>query len=473
MTPARCFNGAVSTTLVLLLLSLVVTDAVRRPSAKLQTRHLQSPLVTTVQSHGKGKSKKSQAPSEAPSVSPAPTHSVSPSSAPTRSQAPSAAPSPTPTGTPTYNPTQSPTTSFSPTPLPFVTVAQVDDSTGDVERFSECTRAVPSTATAVADVVLNFDYKIFITEAVDVAPPMSTVESRLHPMLADRFLDCQFDGDTPFEVRAISSFPVDQLYQACAADDQVFGSDCYIIDAGITVEIFYLNERRFLQVDGDVLSSFGTFLSTSFGDGGLIESSDDIIDLKFMGFTNGARVETFSADDDDAGTTVAGIGSAQPADGGNSTVLWSSLLVGAAAVCLVVVALLAARRRKGGKDSKELADMVVLEDDLSDDGTGSSGYYTGSLSRGRQGRYVQEQPANKVLVLSDNMDAYDDNRTSGGYDIDPQWSPRAYGEDHFNPPTFVATDATDHNRKMSLKSLRSPPRGYASRAYVSSDTVDL
>jgi hypothetical protein len=112
-------------------------------------------------------------------------------------------------------------------------VARVDESTGDVERKSECARAVPSTATVVADVVLNFDYNIFVTEAVDVAVPMSKVESRLHPMLAGRFLDCQFDGDTPFEVRAISSLPVDQVYQACAAEDQEFGSDCWIIDAGI------------------------------------------------------------------------------------------------------------------------------------------------------------------------------------------------------------------------------------------------
>jgi hypothetical protein len=299
----------------------------------------------------------------------------------------------------------------------------------------------------------------------------------LHFMMAERFLDCKFDGDTPFEVRAISSLPVDELYQTCAAEDQEFGSDCWIIDASITVEIFYLPARRFLQADSDVISSFGDFLSASFGasfgDSGLIESGDDIIALKFVGFTNGARDETFDGTDDgtddnaDAGTTAAGIG-AQPAGVGSTTVIWSSLLVTGAAVCLVVVALLAVRRRKGGYDSKELSDMVVLEDDLSDDGTGSS-YYTGSLSRGRQGRHDQEQPSNRVLVLSD-MDAYDDNRTSGGYDIDPQWSPRAYGEDNFNPPTFVATD---HDRKVSLKSLRSPPRGYASRSYVSSDTVDL
>jgi hypothetical protein len=489
MTPSRCFNGAVSTTLVLLLLSLVVTDAVssvqskhrgaRLSDGKPLSRKLQSPgineLMTTPQSHGKGKSKKSQAPSEAPSISLAPTHSVSPSSAPTRSPAPSAPPSPRPTGTPTRSPTEAPTLSMSPTPLPFDTVARVIDGTGDVERKSECTRAVPTTATTVADVVLNFDYNMFVTETVDVTVPMSKVESRLHPLLAARFLDCQFDGDTPFEVRAVSSLPVDQVYQTCAAEDQEFGSDCWVIDASITVEIFYLNERRFLQADSDVISSFGDFLTATFGDSGLMESGDDIIALKFVGFTNGAREGTFAGTDDDAdtGTTVAGIGNgAQPADDGSTTVIWSSLLVGAAAVCLVAVALIAVRRRKGGKDSKELGDMVVLEDDLSDDGTGSS-YYTGSLSRGRHGRNDQEQPSNKVLVLSDNMDGYDDNRTSGGYDIDPQWSPRAFGEDNFNPPTFVATETTDHNRKMSLKSLRSPPRGYASRAYVSSDTVDL
>jgi hypothetical protein len=506
MTPSRCFNGAVSTALILLLLSLVVTDAVtpvrskhrgttRSSSEKSHTRKLQSGIVdlqTTTQSHnGKGKSKKSQAPSEAPSISAAPTNSLSPSSAPTRSPAPSAPPSPSPTGTPTRNPTQAPTTlptlnptqsptsSISPTPLPFDTVSRVD-STGDVERKSLCTRAVPSTATVAADVVLNFDYNMFVTEAaedvaVDVALSMSTVETRLHPMLAGHFLDCQFDGDTPFEVRSISSFPVDQVYQNCAAEDQVFDSDCWIIDAGITVEIFYLNDRRFLQADSDVISSFGDFLNATFGDGGLIEIGDAIIALRFVGFTNGVREETFTNEDDDTdtGATVAGIGNGpQPADDGTTTVIWSSILVGAAAMCLVVVALMAVRRRKGGKDSKELGDMVVLQDDFSDDGTGSS-YYTGSLSRGRQGRNDREQHADKVLVLSDNMDAYDDNRTSGGYDIDPQWSPRAFGEDNFNPPTFVATDATDHNRKMSLKSLRSPPRGYASRAYVSSDTVDL
>jgi hypothetical protein len=74
----------------------------------------------------------------------------------------------------------------------------------------------------------------------------------------------------------------------------------------------------------------------------------------------------------DTGTTVAGIGNGpQPADDGEYN---SYGAFGAAAVRLIVVAH-GCPPKKGRKGSKELGDMVVLEDDLSDDGTGSS-YYT-------------------------------------------------------------------------------------------------
>jgi hypothetical protein len=323
--------------------------------------------------------------------------------------------------------------------------------------------------------VLNFDYHMFLTVSADPAVSMAQVEARSHPLLAANFLDCRFDGDTAFEVRAISSLPVDQVFQECAAEDEVSDQDCWIINAGITVEIFFLTARRALQeIDANVISQFGDFLTALFRDGALIETDDDLVALEFVGFTTGQQTGTFDATDVDTGTdagttgTVAGVTGAQPADVGNKTVVWSSLLVVGAAVCLVVVGILAVRRRKGGKDTRELADMVVLDDDLSE----GSSYYHGSYSRGKDGRQVPEQSGNRVHVLSD-MEGYDDNRTEGGNNFDPQWSPRAFGEDNFNPPTFVATD---HNRNLSLKSLRSPrspPNGYASRAYVSSDTVDL
>jgi hypothetical protein len=449
----------------------------RRPRRKLQTVPNFGSLSFVPQ--GKGPKKiKSQQPSEAPSVSPAPTYSVAPSASPTRSPAPSAPPSPQPSPAPSPAPSPTPSTSPAPTPLPFETVARIVEG-GDVERFSECTKPIPSDATDIADIVLYFDYNMYITPGADPVVPMVKVETRLHPKLAEDFLDCDFGEDGPL-VRSISSFPIDRVYQECAEEDvdvQVgsdFGSDCWTVDAGITVEIFYSGTRRrsLEEIDPDVIKSFGDFLNDLFKDDDLKEDGDDIDGLQFVGFTNGFRAETFGVGDEDA-ATFTGIGAGeQPADEGTSTVVWSSILVGAAAVCLVVVALVAVRRRKGGKDTRELADMVVLEDDLSDDGTGSGSYYTGSLNQSRESnprRYVQEQPIDKVLVLSD-MDAYDDNRTqAGGYSIDPQWAPRDYGEENSNPPTFVATE----QRRAALKKLRSPPRGYASRTYVSSDTVDL
>jgi len=423
---------------------------------------------------GKGKSKKSQRPSEAPSVSPAPTYSVSPSAMPSHSQRPSAHPSARPTVSPTLNPTNAPTSfapttgptaSVQPTPVPFETVALVTTD-GDVERLSECSNPVPNNANPVDDAVLNFQYNMYITQSLDPAQSVAAVESRLHPLLATPFLDCQFDGDTPFEVRAISSLPVDAQLERCALEDELSGSDCWIINAGVTVQVFdFQRRRRFLQEwwFTNVTSAFGAFLTSLFRGSELIVPGENIVSLKFVGFTDGIVGETFDANNNaeplDFGALNQGIDESTGDD--NKNLILSSILVGFAAVCLIVVGALVARRRNG-KNSRAVGDLVGLEDDLSDD---DSIYWR----KGQSGRRnIPEQPLDKVMVLSD-MEAYEDNRSSGGYDIDPKWSPRSYSSDNFNPPTFVPTS----NMKSSVRGLRGPPNGYSSRAYVSADTVDL
>lgn len=436
--------------------------------------------VTTLgKGKGKGGSQKSARPSQSPSVSPAPTFSVSPSAVPSYSQKPSASPSarptrrptksPTdfPTTTPSFSPSEIPTTSPQPTPLRFETIGRVTDN-GDVERLSTCPDPVPDNANPVATAVLNFQYNLRMEQNVEPDTAVAIIESRLHPAIARPFLDCQFDNadDSDFEVRALSSLPVDEAFQRCKAEDQESGSDCYVVKAGVTVEVFDFADarRRALQEwwFSDVTSSFGSVLTRLFGGRDLIEGGDDIVGLEFVGFTDGITGQLFDADTDEDIPDFSGANrGVQPSDDGNKNVILSSVLVGVAAVCLLVVGALAVRRRKRSK-SREIGDMVALGDDLSEGD--QSSYYGNS----RRGGYPPEQPLDKVMVLSD-MEVYDDNHTSSGFDIDPQWTPRSYDRNNVNPPTFVATE----QRRVSMQKLRSPSASYASRSYVSADTVDL
>jgi hypothetical protein len=49
---------------------------------------------------------------------------------------------------------------------------------------------------------------------------------------------------------------VDQVYQACAAEDQEFGSDCWIIDAGITAS--FISMKGVFQADSNVTKLWET-----------------------------------------------------------------------------------------------------------------------------------------------------------------------------------------------------------------------
>lgn len=388
------------------------------------------------------------APSASPSAHPTISHepTMKPSSHPTK--APTLSPSATPSSSPTELPSVNPTISAAPTSNKISTTLL---SNGDA-LSSTCVEPIPGTGvSSVKFQLVNFTYQVYLTSgSKDPLTSIRALEKQLHSLSLDNYLDCDFNVTKNFYVYSVSSLPLDTINdgESCTnvpTNESAF--DCYVVQGGLTLEIFYTSRRRLQQTatlitDPNVVNSLGGFLKQAFDNVTILENTD-LQGADFIGLDNVGGTTPPNQDYQPGAST----GSTQASGPAQSTVVVSALAVSVAALIFVFVVIVAARRRR---ERRKSLSPRALDDDWYDDQSRSTA------------RSPYEYPSKpKVFVLSDLEMKSTDSRVP--YSPDEERS-------YFAPPKFIPSEDV---LNRSRRDLQHPQYEHGDRHYLAEDTVVL
>jgi len=188
-------------------------------------------------------------------------------------------------------PTSSPTSSNAPTSAPFSTFPPTHDPTVSnnvivtetKDGYVSFCQDTPS-STDVTEEVLVFKYNMYIKPQANVTDCVNSMETLLHFVLKDSFLQCDFESFAAFYVVSIRSDPRDEeTGNSCnTSNDPVPSkeSECFEVLANLTMS-FSSSQETTKQ---DFLDDIGTYLSSSMSGGDFV--FHNIVATSFQGFVD-------------------------------------------------------------------------------------------------------------------------------------------------------------------------------------------
>ncbi len=339
---------------------------------------------------------------------------------------------------------------------------------GTLELFTDCVAEMPGNTSDVTEQLVQFQYKLSLRDGANRNTVLNYVERELHNNVTAELLVCPYRNSTtmPFQIRSVDSLPKDDVLRSCEEEDNGDTASCFFVDAAFTVEIFYfINARRLQQtVDLQVTQAFGTFLDGFFSSGVLRGPQNEIVGIKFEGFTNAddSGVPTFGGNpeiDEGEQGTPAVEGEVTSDSNINRVPLFAGVAaVAAAAVILVIVVAVAYRkRRKETLDVEKLQERGTIrpEESLAQavDTMDDDSYIN------KDDNSYSENSMHRAYIIPD------DASTAAGSAILREYSNQySRSERTFFYPAFISTGST---------STPSTPRTRMIRPYNSKDTVDL
>jgi type VI secretion system secreted protein VgrG len=201
------------------------------------------------------------------------------------SPSPSASPAPSISTPPSASPAPSISTSPSASPAPTEKPYETEETPNGDGFVSSCKEDLPKNKPVPKELTANFTYVAIVTKGANITEVIRDVESETHDALASDLLNCMFSSANtmvPDEVEYtfISSLPEDAPNNE-ACKNVTANQDCYVIVGGITVG--YLPP----QDESAILEDVGAVLEENYDGGTIADGNDDVVELDFIGFTDG------------------------------------------------------------------------------------------------------------------------------------------------------------------------------------------
>ena len=177
---------------------------------------------------------------------------------------------------------------------------------------------IPAGASIVSEYTLLYEYSLIVENNANPVTIAKSIETNLAQILWQKMLNnCEYKsagwGNT-LRYLSVSTAPADYVSRHCDRRYRFNSAGCYVIAAGITIEVFYLdvynyrNRRRNLQSplvqsqeyrrmstkhyseisdpDSTVSHEVGQMLAIMFAENALLDGIKDVQATEFMGITN-------------------------------------------------------------------------------------------------------------------------------------------------------------------------------------------
>jgi hypothetical protein len=303
---------------------------------------------------------------------------------------------------------------------------------------------------------MNVDQGLTDAETSEI---IRKTESRIHRLIAFRFLQCEFDdGATTRRLQkeqpwaTVSSLPADEIStQNCLSEWEVAGKDCVVVNAYTTPGYVAIS-----TVDDLLFNQLGPFLDSNLGLGK--DADERIESITFRGYDSSVFMGEMPEEGDRG--TVSGVQQQTVNNDNRGAKIGGGVAVGVAVVGLVVVLALLARRQRRENDP-----YLVQKDD---DSFYSLGAPSTTLSL--------DEPREKTIILNDEDDTstlYMPHVATTGWNHDSRTCKSKTcvicQDRKAQQPTFIPAEEDQKSIKKELGTNSS----LGSRDYSEADTVDL